>query len=65
MPIEPLSPSARDYLDSIGLAAVAISPTGRVFISKNPAGASAAFWCRSDGANKVANAAVRRSIASS
>jgi hypothetical protein len=57
MPIESLSPSARDYLAAFDLAAVAISPTGRVFISKNPVGASAAFWCRAGEADKVANAA--------
>jgi hypothetical protein len=57
MPIESLSPSARDYLAAFDLAAVAISPTGRVFISKNPTGASAAFWCRAGEADKVANAA--------
>ena len=57
MTIESLSPSARDYLAAFDLAAVAISPTGRVFISKNPTGASAAFWCRAGEADKVANAA--------
>jgi hypothetical protein len=60
MPIESLSPSARDYLAAFDLAAVAISPTGRVFISKNPTGASAAFWCRAGEADKVANAAWHR-----
>lgn len=60
MPIESLTPSARDYLAAFDLAAVAISPTGRVFISKNPAGASAAFWCRASEADKVANAAWHR-----
>jgi hypothetical protein len=57
MPIASLSPSARDYLDSFDLVAIAISPSGRVFVSKNPAGASAAFWCRAGEADKVANAA--------
>jgi hypothetical protein len=54
MPIENLTPSARDYLDSFGLTAVAISPTGRVFVSANPTGASAAFWCRNSDADKAA-----------
>jgi hypothetical protein len=60
MPIESLSPSARDYLAAFDLAAVAISPTGRVFTSRNPVGASAAFWCRAGEADKVANAAWHR-----
>jgi hypothetical protein len=53
MPIESLPPSARDYLAAFDLAAVAISPTGRVFTSRNPVGASAAFWCRAGEADKV------------
>jgi hypothetical protein len=58
MTIESLSPSARDYLDSFNLFAVAISVTGRVFISKNPAGASKAYWCKSAaGAEQIAKAA--------
>jgi hypothetical protein len=57
MPIESLSPSARDYLAAFDLAAVAVSLTGRVFISKNPAGASQAFWCKAADADKVATAA--------
>jgi hypothetical protein len=57
MPIESLTLSARDYLAAFNLAAVAISPTGRVFISRNPVGATAAFWCRAGEADKVANAA--------
>jgi hypothetical protein len=60
MPIENLTPSARDYLDSFGLTAVAISPTGRVFVSANPTGASAAFWCRNSDADKIARAAWAR-----
>jgi hypothetical protein len=60
MAIQPLSPSALDYLRAFNLAAVAISPTGRVFTSRNPVGASAAFWCRADEADKVANAAWHR-----
>jgi hypothetical protein len=64
MPTESLSPSARDYVAAFNLTAVAISPTGRVFISSNP-GANSAFWCRDDGtADKVAKAAwVRGDIA--
>jgi hypothetical protein len=61
MPIESLSPSARDYCAAFNLTAVAISPTGRVFISSNPAGARAAFWCRDNGeADAVAKAAWAR-----
>jgi hypothetical protein len=43
MPIEIPSPSARDYLAAFDLTAVAISPTGRVFTSRNRVGASGAF----------------------
>jgi hypothetical protein len=60
MTIASLSPGARDYLAAFDLAAVAISPTGRVFVSKNPVGASAAFWCRASEADTVANAAWHR-----
>ena len=44
--VEPLSYSALDYLKSFGVVAVAISPSGRVFVSRYPKGAAAAFWCR-------------------
>ncbi len=57
MPIERVSAVERDYLAAFDLAAVAISPTGRVYASRNPAGASLAWWCRAADANRVAEAA--------
>ena len=55
--VEPLSYSALDYLKSFGVVAVAISPSGRVFVSRDPKGAAAAFWCRAADADVIANAA--------
>jgi hypothetical protein len=40
--IEPLSYSALDYLKSFGVVAVAVSPSGRVFVCRDPKGAAAA-----------------------
>ena len=53
MPVEPLSYSALDYLKSFGVVAVAVSPSGRVFVSRDPKGAAAAWWTKSD---QIANA---------
>jgi hypothetical protein len=55
--IERLSPTAVDYLISFDAHAVAISPTGYVYTTANPAGASRAWWCRRDDAMRVAKAA--------
>ena len=57
--IEPLSPASLDYLYAFDLRAVCVSQTGRVYVSKNPAGASLARWCKSDAAAKLADAAWR------
>ena len=57
--IESLSPAAADFLDAFDLRAVCVSQTGRVYVSKNPAGASLAWWCKSDAAAKLADAAWR------
>jgi hypothetical protein len=54
--IESLSYAALDYLKSFGVVAVAVSPSGRVFVSRDPKGAVAAWWCRSEHADAVANA---------
>ena len=42
--LEPLSYSALDYLKSFGVVAVAVSPSGRVFVCRDPKGAA----CRGD-----------------
>lgn len=52
-----LSAAAVDYLISFNVRAVAISPTGRVYTSENPAGAACAWWCRYDDALRLAKAA--------
>jgi hypothetical protein len=52
-----LSPTAVDYLISFNARAVAISPTGFVYTSNNPAGAAGAWWCRHDDAVRLAKAA--------
>jgi hypothetical protein len=52
-----LSPTAVDYLMGFNARAVAISPTGFVFTSNNPAGAACAWWCRHDDAVRLAKAA--------
>jgi hypothetical protein len=46
-----------DYLAAFNLKCVALSPTGRVYVSRNPAGASMAWWARADDADKIATAA--------
>ena len=53
--VEPLSYSALDYLKSFGV--VAISPSGRVFVSRDPKGAAAAWWAKSEFADQIANVA--------
>ena len=55
--VEPLSYAALDYLKSFGVVAVAVSPSGRVFVSRDPKGAAAAWWCKSEFADQIANAA--------
>jgi hypothetical protein len=57
--IEPLSAASLDYLAAFNLACVAVSPTGRVFVSRNPSGASLAWWAKADDADKIAKAAWR------
>jgi hypothetical protein len=55
--IESLSLAGLDYLRAFNLACIAISPTGRVYVSHNPAGASLAWWCRAEDADKIADLA--------
>jgi hypothetical protein len=57
MPITPLSKGAADYLRSFDLRAVCQSAGGRIWISDNPSGAVAAYWCRASDAGRVAEAA--------
>jgi hypothetical protein len=52
-----LSAAAADYLLSFNARAIAISQTGHVFTSDNPAGAACAWWTRHDDALKLAKAA--------
>jgi hypothetical protein len=55
--IQPLSAVERDYLSAFNLTCVAISPSGRVYVSHNPVGASLAWWCRAADAGQVARVA--------
>jgi hypothetical protein len=55
--VEPLSYSALDYLKSFDLAAVAVSPSGRVYVCRDPKGAAAAWWCKSEHADQIAHVA--------
>jgi hypothetical protein len=57
MPIEALSYASLDYLKSFDLAAVAISPSGRVYVCRDPKGAVGAWWCKAAFADAIANAA--------
>jgi hypothetical protein len=49
--------SARDYLHSFDLAAVAVSPTGKVYVTGDPYGAALAWWTVSRDARRVASEA--------
>jgi len=58
MPIAPLDVAARHYLQAFNAHAIAISAAGKVFATRDPAGADTAFWCRgSVDAQRVAKAA--------
>ena len=52
-----LSATAVDYLIEFDCHAIAISPTGKVCMSANPAGAAEAWSCRCDDAVKLARGA--------
>lgn len=54
-----LSSTAVDYLISFNVRAVAVSPTGFVYTSSNPAGAACAWWTHYDDALRLAKAAQR------
>jgi len=51
--ISRLSATSRDYLSAFNLRAVAVSPTGHVYISTNPTGASVAWWCKAEDAKRI------------
>ena len=55
--VEPLSYSALDYLKSFGVVAVAVSPSGRVYVCRDPKGAAAAWWTKSEHADQIAHVA--------
>ena len=55
--IEALSYASLDYLKSFNLAAVAVSPSGRVYVCRDPKGAVAAWWCKRDDADQIAHVA--------
>ncbi len=49
--------ASRDYLAAFDLPVVAVSAAGRIHVTRNPAGASACWWCRAEDAARVAKAA--------
>jgi hypothetical protein len=52
--IRPLSATARNYLAAFDLRAIAISPTGRVYVTRSPTGASLCWWCKAGDAERIA-----------
>jgi hypothetical protein len=60
MTIEPLSPAVRDYLRAFDLRAIAVSAESRISVRRDPAGASAAWWCETVKAGLVIQAARAR-----
>jgi hypothetical protein len=55
--IEPLPPTTRDYLYRLGLVAVAVSMTDRVYVTTDPTGCKSAFWCERNDARRLSQAA--------
>jgi hypothetical protein len=53
--IEPLSYASLDYLKS--LRCVCVSSSGRVYVSRDPKGAVAAWWTKSEHADQIAHVA--------
>lgn len=54
MPIERMTAAARDYIRTFGdLKCVAVSPSGRVYVTDNPAGAATAWWCKAADADQI------------
>jgi len=52
-----LPPAASAYLRAFDLAAVALWAGGRITVTRNPAGARAAWWCKFADADRLAEAA--------
>jgi hypothetical protein len=57
MAVAPLSHSARDYVRAFGLTCIALWRDGRLGVSRNPAGAEAAWWCPAKPTGKIVRAA--------
>jgi hypothetical protein len=55
--IEPLSYASLDYLHSFDLRCVCVSSSGRVYVSRDPKGASAAWWTKAEHADQIAHVA--------
>ena len=55
--IEPLSYASLDYLKSFDLRCVCVSSSGRVYVSRDPKGASAAWWTKAEHADQIAHVA--------
>lgn len=55
--IQPLTTVERDYVAAFDLAAVCVSPTGKVFVSNSLRDTALAWWCKAKDAKLVAKAA--------
>jgi hypothetical protein len=55
--IEPLSYASLDYLKSFDLRCICVSSSGRVYVSRDPKGASAAWWTKAEHADQIAHVA--------
>jgi hypothetical protein len=51
--IPPLPPPIADYVARFDLTALAVTRDGRVIVTRDPAGARAAWWCRAEDAGPI------------
>ena len=60
--IKRLSPALLDYVHSFDLTALAIYRDGRIGITRDPAGATSAWWCEAAKAGTVLKVAQRHGV---
>jgi hypothetical protein len=51
--IPPLPPAIAEYVGRFDLAAIAATRDGRVVVTRDPAGAKAAWWCKAEDAGPI------------
>jgi hypothetical protein len=51
--IAPLPPAITDYISRFDLTALAVTRDNRVVVTRNPAGAKAAWWCKAEDAGPL------------